>query len=167
VISNSWLWTPEPTSFYEKYHEFCSIIVNGGNLKAIDMLKENMITTLQRELSSLFEIQFLVTLVMITLGAGVILPALGADSLLTGIYSTLAIGYFLTQMLFIIVTMLLYFDDQEDACRTTGLFMGSTILVTLITMPFGQAVYGLGFFCFVSAETRLDDSRFFKQPVNN
>lgn len=133
------------TSFYEKYREFCSIIVNGGNLKTIDLLKENMVATLQKELSSLFEIQFLVTLVMIILGAGVILPAMGADSLLTGIYATLSIGYFLTQMLFIIVTMLLYFDDQEDACKATGLFMASTILFTLITLPFGHAVYGLGF----------------------
>jgi polysaccharide biosynthesis protein PelG len=132
------------TSFYEKYRDFCQAIVSGGSLKAIDLTKESMIATLKKELSTLFEIQFLTTIILIILGVYIILPALGADSLTIGIYSILAISYFLIQMLFFTVTMLLYFDNQEDSLKVTGLFLVLSILLTLLSLLLGHSYYGLG-----------------------
>lgn len=132
------------TSFYEKYREFCQALVNGGSIKAIDFTKENMILTLKKELTDLFEIQFITSFCMIILGAFVVLPALGANSLTVGIYAVLVIGYFLIQMMYIVVTILLYFDNQEDATRITGLFFVLSVVLSLITLFIGENFYGLG-----------------------
>jgi uncharacterized membrane protein len=167
------------TSFYEKYREFCSAIVNGGSLKVIDMTKDSMVSTLKKELASLFEVQFLTTLVLIILGTYIILPAMQADSLTIGIYSILAISYFLIQIMFIVLTMLLYFDDQEDSFKVAGLFLVLTVLLTLGSLPLGQSFYGLGLclsalislvysvYCLLRMLPKVDYRLFSKPPYMN
>lgn len=132
------------TSFFETYKTFCAAIIQGGSLKAIDMAKERMLSTIKRELSNLFEAQFFVTVILIILGSAIILPALGTNNVAIGIYATLAVAYFMIQMMFIIVTILLYFDNQDDALITTGLFLGTSVLLTILLLLLGNTFCGVG-----------------------
>lgn len=132
------------TSFFDTYKAFCAAIVRSGSLKAIDQTKERMLTTIKRELSSLFEIQFFITVILIILGSAVVLPAMGSDNMTIGIYATLAVAYYMIQMMFIVITVLLYFDNQEDALMTTGFFLGLSIVLTGLLLPLGKPFYGLG-----------------------
>ena len=132
------------TSFYDKYRDFCNAIMKGGTLKDIEQSKSKMIQILWRELSSIFEIQFIATVLMLVAGINLVLPLLGADNQTIELYSVLVIGYFLTYMAFIVVTILLYFDNQEDALKITGLFLATSTILTWITIRMGENFYGLG-----------------------
>jgi uncharacterized membrane protein len=90
------------------------------------------------------EVQFIVTLLAIIFGVNVILPMFGNNKMTGDLFVILAIGYFLTFMTFIVVTLILYFDNQVDAMKTTGIFLTSSVCLTILTLWLGELYYGLG-----------------------
>lgn len=164
------------TAFFEKFRRFNEVITGGGSLASIDQARDEMLQTLQKELGSLFEIQFIVTALAVILGAGIILPALTAGGLVSGIYAILALGYFFTQMLFVLITVMLYFDAQGEAFAAALVFLGATLGLSVLSLLAGQAFYGLGFclgaiIAFIFALARLKkitafvDYRVFTKPA--
>lgn len=132
------------TSFYEKYKSFCQAIVNGGSLRDLQIAKVNMVEVIRREISYIIEVQFILTFLLIIIGVNVVLPLMGSSSQTIELFTFLAIGYFLTYITFIIVTILLYFDNQEAAFKITGFFLLSNTLLTYISIQLGDDYYGLG-----------------------
>ena len=132
------------TAFYTKYKEFCDSIINGGTFRDIKNAKNSMVAVLRNELSLIIKLQLIVTIIAIIIGATVILPITGHNQETIKLFILLAIGYFLTYMTFIIMTVMLYFDNQEDTFRTALTFFSLTVIFTLITIYLGEEFYGLG-----------------------
>ena len=132
------------TAFYTKYKEFCDSIINGGTFRDIKNAKNSMVDVLRNELSLIIKLQLIVTIIAIIIGATVILPITGHNQETIKLFILLAIGYFLTYMTFIIMTVMLYFDNQEDTFRTALTFFSLTVIFTLITIYLGEEFYGLG-----------------------
>ncbi len=132
------------TAFYTKYKEFCDSIINGGTFRDIKNAKNSMVAVLRNELSLIIKLQLIVTIIAIIIGATVILPVTGHNQETIKLFILLAIGYFLTYMTFIIMTVMLYFDNQEDTFRTALTFFSLTVIFTLITIYLGEEFYGLG-----------------------
>ncbi|MGB5823844.1 MAG: exopolysaccharide Pel transporter PelG, partial [Proteocatella sp.] len=80
----------------------------------------------------------------VIIGANLILPINGYDKGTIKLFVLLATGYFMTYMTFIIITVLLYFDNQEDAFRTALMFSSLTVIFSMITILLGEKFYGLG-----------------------
>lgn len=132
------------TSFYDKFKEFGQSIMNGGTWRDIKKAKEKMVEVLKNELSFIFELQLIITLLSIIIGVNLVLPMIENNQQTIELFVFLAIGYFLTYMTFIMLTFLLYFDNQEDAFKVALLFMSSTIIFTLVSIELGPDFYGLG-----------------------
>lgn len=132
------------TNFYEQYRKISHAILHGGCLKDIDKAREEMVRVLKREINTILQIQFIVTVVLLVFGVNLFLPLIEADNQIIELYSILSIGYYMTYMAYIVVTILLYFDDQESAIRVTFLFLVMTIVFTGITLLLGERFYGLG-----------------------
>jgi len=132
------------TSFYERYRNFCQTIIDGASLRDIRTAKASLIDVTRKELTFIMEVQFIVTLLAIIFGVNVILPMFGNNKMTGDLFVILAIGYFLTFMTFIVVTLILYFDNQVDAMKTTGIFLTSSVCLTILTLWLGELYYGLG-----------------------
>jgi uncharacterized membrane protein len=132
------------TSFFVAYRNFCQTIFGGANLNQIHAAKAQMIGILRKELSRIFEIQLVVTILLILFGVNVFLPLLRSDALTIDLFALMAIAYFLTYMTFIVITLLLYFDDQEATLIVSGLFLATTIFFTVVSLLLGVEFYGLG-----------------------
>jgi uncharacterized membrane protein len=132
------------TSFYQEYRLLCHSILADGSLKDIECAKENIIMTLSQDLSSVFKIQLIATIIFLVSGVFVFLPAFGFDSQTISIYSALAIGYFLTYMISIVVNILLYFDNRKDSLIIMAAFLVLNSLLNILTIVLGQQYYGVG-----------------------
>ena len=132
------------TAFYEKYRKFTSTLNRGGSLRDIQLAKRDMIIVLRRELMNIMNVQFVATLLLIIFGATVLLPLFGKDSDTIAIFSLLSLGYYMTYMTFIVITILLYFDNQEDSLKISTIFLMGSIIFSYITILLGREYYGLG-----------------------
>ena len=132
------------TAFYSKYRKFISSLDGGGSLRDIEISKKEMIDVLRRELINIMKVQLVLTFLLIIFGTTILLPLLNNDRSTIEIFSLLSIGYFMTYMTFIIITILLYFDNQNDALKISIIFLVSNITLSYITIVLGRMYYGLG-----------------------
>nr|WP_300003423.1 exopolysaccharide Pel transporter PelG [Tissierella sp.] len=132
------------TSFYEKYKEFGQAILNGGTFRDIKNTKKSMVLVLRNQLSLIVKLQLIITVLSVMIGGNIILANIGYDSMTIKLFVLLAIGYFFTYMTFILITVLLYFDNQEDAFKIALMFFSFTVIFTSITIFVGEMTYGFG-----------------------
>lgn len=132
------------TNFYPKYMNFTNTLNNGGSLRDIEKSKTKMIIVLERELINIMKMQFVATFLLIIFGSTILLPILGKDKETIAIFSLLSIGYYMTYMTFLVITILLYFDNQEDSLKISSIFLLSNIIFNYITIIGGREYYGLG-----------------------
>ena len=97
-----------------------------------------------RELAHMMEIQMIFTIFAVTL-LGNYLGTVGLDVEMTGIYRTLCFGYCIYGMVKCLVIILLYFDDRAGACAVTGIFAGTSALITLLFLKGPAELWGVGF----------------------
>lgn len=154
------------TSFYDKYRDFCRVIVDGGSLRDLVFAREQMVSTLKRELSYIIEVQFIITLALLVVGVNIIMPLFSNDSKTIELYVFLAIGYFLTYMTFIMMTILLYFDNQEHTLQIASVFLLGTIVLTGVTILLGEQFYGLGL-CLGSLLSLMVASKHLNDTISN
>jgi len=114
------------TSFYTKYKNYYFMILNGGTFREVADAKKEMQRVLMQEISFVMQVQLLFTVVSLALGAK-LLPMIGFTMQQLEIFQILTLGYFLFIMAFIVMLIMLYFDDRRGAA---GL---STLLVVLNT----------------------------------
>ncbi|NLC84561.1 MAG: exopolysaccharide Pel transporter PelG [Ruminococcaceae bacterium] len=133
------------TAFYEKYIFYTKAISEGSTFQRIRQARDEMLQVLNRDLTNIFEVQFIVSVIIVALGTKILLPLLGMDSQTIELFPILCLGFYLSSMTFIIVTILLYFDAQTESFRIMGLLLTATSALTILLLPFGENFYGLGF----------------------
>ena len=131
-------------NFYKAYRSYFDTILYGGTLEDIQVENRNLGQTLFRELAHVFELQFFVELLCITF-LGNFLRTIGFDREMLIIFRYLCIGYCFFVLVKSLVILMLYFDDRAGAMATSALFAVSSILLSILTLPFGIEAYGLGF----------------------
>lgn len=131
------------TSFYEKFRAYYDKILNGGTLVDITLAKKEMQRTLIQEISFIMEVQLLFTVVSLALGIK-ILPAIGFTMEQFYAFTLLTLGYYLFITAFIVMLMMLYFDDRKGVLIISGLFAALNTALTIWTMNIGY--HGLGLF---------------------
>jgi uncharacterized membrane protein len=131
------------TTFYDKFRGYYDKILNGGTLLEITRAKWDMQRTLMQEVSFMMEVQLLFTVVFLALGIK-LLPMLGFSMAQIYTFNILVLGYFVFIMAFIIMLIMLYFDDRRGVLAVSSLFV---VLNTGITYWSMNAEYhGLGIF---------------------
>ncbi|KRE93099.1 hypothetical protein ASG89_06215 [Paenibacillus sp. Soil766] len=163
------------TTFYDKFRGYYDRILNGGTLQEITRAKLDMQRTLMQEVSFMMEVQLLFTVVSLALGIK-LLTMLGFTNSQLYIFNILVLGYFVFIMSFIIMLIMLYFDDRRGVLAVSSLFVVLNGVFTYWSM--NAENHGLGIFlaAFVSllcALTRLimyvrniDYYTFCAQPIS-
>ncbi|MED1914589.1 exopolysaccharide Pel transporter PelG [Bacillus thuringiensis] len=131
------------TAFYEKYRAYYGTILGTGSVQDIKRAKTDMVQTLMQELSFMMEVQLFFSFVALALGI-TLLPHIGFTSDQMERYNILVIAGYLYVVMFVIVLMLLYFDDRKGALTVTTLFLVSTAVITIAMLPLHN--YGFSFF---------------------
>ncbi|CAM4060306.1 exopolysaccharide Pel transporter PelG [Paenibacillus alkaliterrae] len=131
------------TSFYEKFRTYYDKILNGGTLTDITHAKQEMQRTLIQEISFIMEVQLLFTVVSLAIGIKV-LPAIGFSMEQLDVFTILALSYFLFITAFIVMLMMLYYDDRKGVLIISGIFVAFNAALTYLTMHTGH--HGLGMF---------------------
>ncbi len=132
------------TSFFEKYKAFYDTICSDGTKAEIDQLKIDMLDVLTRQLRHVMGFQFVFSFVCLLLGK-VFFSVLGLNSNSFSIFNKLLIGDYAFIIMFICITLLLYFDDRKGALMIVAVFTVSNTGFTVITVYAGEVYYGAGF----------------------
>lgn len=130
------------TSFYEQYQKFYGLVLGSATLREIKEGQDKMFHVLSREFAFMMEFQLFFTICAISLGTQ-LLP-LSTEQI--DIFNIIAVGNFFFIMMFILVQILLYFDDRQGALMVIGCYCTGMLLFTAITIWFGN--YGLS--CFIA-----------------
>ena len=131
------------TSFYEKYKSYYKRILQSYPLKDILNAKKDLYRIISVELMFLTEIQLMVMFGGIALGI-TFLPGLGFTNEQVHIFIILTIGNLFFIIMYTMVLILLYFNDQKGAFFTTFLFVITCLLFTLVATKLGN--YGFSVF---------------------
>ncbi len=131
------------TSFYEKFRDYYDRILNSGTFADIERAKKEMQRTLVSEISFIMEVQLLFTVICIAVGIKV-LPAIGFTMSQLETFNILVLGYYLFIISFIVLLILLYFDDRKGVLIISGLFVLLNVALSYWAMLRGFD--GLGMF---------------------
>ncbi|WP_276354075.1 exopolysaccharide Pel transporter PelG [Cohnella caldifontis] len=131
------------TSFYDKFRDYYTKIISSGTLQEITRAKQEMQRTLMQEVSFVMEVQLLFTVVSLAVGIKA-LPAIGLTMEQLDIFKILVLGYYAFIVAFVLLLLMLYFDDRRGVAWISGGFVLLNAGLTLWTMRHGQ--HGLGMF---------------------
>ncbi len=131
------------TSFYEKFRDYYTKIISGGTLKQIERAKREMQRTLMLEISFVMEIQLLFTILSLALGIK-FLPLTGMTMAQLDTFKILVLGYFLFIITFVLLLLMLYYDDRKGVLLISGAFVALNAGLSYWTMTWGYN--GLGMF---------------------
>lgn len=129
--------------FHERYKEFTDCVI-GGKLDSIERAKKRMFRGLSSQIFSLVHMQFIVTIVIFLL-AIVILPIVGFSGMIMEIYPQLAVGYFISYLMYAELLFLFYYDDLTGTVINGAIFAGVALTGSLITTQLPAIWYGAGF----------------------
>ncbi len=127
------------TSFYDRYKQYYSYIIDGGNLKEIIRARKSMITVLWQEMLKLMQIQLFLTLIFIVLGNR-LLQYIGLTQDSIDIFSILSLGAYCTIFLFFIILIELYFDNRKGAFSVSAIFLILNTVFTIISIVLGLII---------------------------
>jgi uncharacterized membrane protein len=133
------------TAFYEKYKRYYTAVLGEGTLEDINRVKGEMYRVLVQELASAMTLQLIFTLFFMMIGI-YLLPRIGFTESLLDIFKILTLGSYGCIFMFIVILLLLYFDDRKDALYITSLFMVTNLVFTVLTLLLGESTFGFGFF---------------------
>lgn len=131
------------TAFYEKFRTYYLNVLDGGTYQEINKAKKEMQKTLLREVSFLMEVQLLFTILSIAIGMKM-LPRIGFTMAQLDLFNILVLGYFLFIMMFVLLHILMYFDDRKGVFMISSAFIVANALLTYWMMH--QENDGMGMF---------------------
>lgn len=131
------------TAFYEKFRSYYMYILEHGTFQEIHRAKQNMQRVLRQEISFLMEVQLLFTIVSLAVGMK-LLPVIGFTMSQLDMFNILVLGYFLFIMTFVLLLVLLYFDDRKGVLLISGTFVLLNAVLTYWSML--HQYDGLGMF---------------------
>ena len=138
--------TSVEVNFYPKYRTYFGLFNYGGSLIDIEKAEQEMVNTLEKELSYTFAKQFFTTVVFIVAGT-LLIPKLpfGFTEDMLGIYRVLCVGYAFYAAGNCLMLMTLYFADNEGAFWESLIYAIVTVFGTLCFMWSDSRYYGFGF----------------------
>jgi polysaccharide biosynthesis protein PelG len=125
------------TSFYEEYKRFYSLIRGSASFGEIKEAQEKMFNVLSREFEFIMEFQLFFTIYAISLGTR-LLPI---SSEQVDIFNILTLGNYFFIMMFILVQILLYFDDRRGALIVISCYTTLQLVLSPITVYFEHYGY--------------------------
>jgi uncharacterized membrane protein len=129
--------------FHERYQDYTQAVI-GGKLDSIEEAKKRMFRGLSSQLFSLVHTQFIVS-VIIYLIAVVTLPIMGFSGMIMEIYPQLAVGYFISYLMYSELLFLYYFDDLTGAMANGLIYAGVSLFGSIAASHFPVIWYGIGF----------------------
>ena len=132
------------TSFYVKYRAYYDTICNGGLIDDILQRQNEMRDVMSHDLRNVMGIQMGFTILCLVMGM-LFLPQSGLEDIYIDIFNVLVIGDYALIIMFICMTVLLYFDDRKGALLVVCFFTLANALLTSLTINMGEDYYGLGF----------------------
>ena len=131
------------TDFYEKFLNYYKNVTDGGTYESLQIAKKRMQKVLLHRTGFLAEIQLLFTTISIAIGI-LVLPKIGFSMEQLDLFITLCFAYFFFIFMFVLLHILMYFDDQKGVLIISASFIGLTAILTYITMVF--EFHGIGMF---------------------
>jgi len=129
--------------FHEKYRDYMEAII-GGKLDTIEKTKGRMFQVLSSQILSLSYLQFIVTVIIYFI-AIIVLPIMGFSGLIMEIYPQLALGYFISFLMYAELLFLYYFDDMVGALINCVIFSSVSLFASLMAANLSPIWYGVGF----------------------
>lgn len=133
------------TAFYEKYRDYFYLINNGACYEDIERAKSDMKKVIYKELIYIMEIQLFFSIAAIILGMK-FLPYIGFTANMIDMYAILVLGFYCIIIMFVVMTLLLYYDNKKTAFLVALHFWVTNLLFSLVTAFLVEGFYGLGFF---------------------
>lgn len=129
--------------FHERYTEYLNGVIN-ARLDHIQEAKTRMFRTLSTQLVSLVQMQFIVSVILFFLTYA-FMPALGFSGLTMQIYPMLAVGYFISQIMYACILFLYSFNDTRGSLIASLLFACISLGATVVSSRLTSEWYGAGF----------------------
>ncbi len=129
--------------FHERYKGYTQAVI-GGKLDSIEKAKERMFRGLSSQLLSLTYLQFIVS-VIIFLIAIILLPIMGFSGMIMEIYPQLAVGYFISFLMYSEMLFLYYFDDLTGVVINGLIYASISFGASVIATRLPAIWYGAGF----------------------
>ena len=131
------------TSFYKEYKNYYSKVLGTSSIQEIAEAKSDMFHVLKRELVFIMEVQLFFTIIAIPLGT-TLLPLTIQQ---VDIFNILVIANYYFIIMFVIIQILLYFDDRKGALLVLASYLAVSLPVTVITIVY-EGYYGVS--CFIA-----------------
>lgn len=136
------------TDFYEAFYNYYQNVVSGGNYESMNNAKKKMQKVLLQRITFLVEVQLLFTALSIALGI-IYLPKIGFTMEQLDLFILLCLAYFFFIIMFVMLHILLYFDDRKGVLTISGSFVLSNAVFTFITMKLNLDGTGMFFASFI------------------
>lgn len=131
------------TDFYERFLNYYRNVIEGGTYESLQVAKKSMQKVLVYRIGFLCEIQLLFTTLSIALGL-IFLPKIGFTMAQLDVFVILCLAYFFFILMFILLHILMYFDDRKGIFILSLSFIGLSAILTFITMEL--QLHGIGMF---------------------
>ena len=167
--------------FYPAYRNYYGLLNSNGSLQAIELAERDMLTILKRELLYLIFKQFVVTLLVCSIGSAFLGEAsfAGFNATSRGLFRVLSVGYGIFASANGILMFLFYFANYKFSLISTALFALGTLASALIFLGvdanismYGFSILGGAVLMYVSAlfflwyyTRKLQYHIFSKQPL--
>lgn len=129
--------------FHSRYKEYTDCVI-GGKLDRIEKAKARMFRGMSNQIMSLVYMQFMIAIAVFLL-AVVVLPLFGFSGMVMEIFPQLAVGYFISYLMYAELLFLYYFDDITGALINGFLFFTGTLVGSIISSGLPVIWYGSGF----------------------
>jgi uncharacterized membrane protein len=116
--------------------------VNSANYAGIEKVKNNMVNTININLFFVYEIQLIITIILICLCI-LVFPILGIGGMQADFFLLLGIGYYAIFSMYYTIVFLYYFMDQQGAFIATALFLTVTVLAAIAALRLGSEYYAV------------------------
>ncbi len=129
------------TAFFDKYVAYLSAL-NNGSYDLIEKERENMGNVLRYQLFFVYEVQLIITVVLICL-ANVFFPYLNISVQVLNMFMVLSMGLYTVFCMYFTVVFLYYFEDHAGACAGPCVFLVVTTVVAVAAVFLGKPFYTL------------------------
>ena len=167
--------------FYPAYRNYYNLLNTNGSLQAIELAERDMLTILRRELLYLIFKQFVVTLLVCSIGSAFLGESsfAGFNATSRGLFRVLSVGYGIFASANGILMFLFYFANYRASLVSTAFFAAGTLGCSLYFLftganisLYGFSIMGGGVLMYVSAlfflwhyTRKLQYHIFSKQPL--
>lgn len=129
------------TAFFDKYVAYLSAL-NNGSYDLIEKERESMGNVLRYQLFFVYEVQLIITVVLICL-ANVFFPYLNISVQVLNMFMVLGMGLYTVFCMYFTVVFLYYFEDHAGACAGPCVFLAVTAAVAVAAVFLGKPFYTL------------------------